>query len=138
MNFIKKNIYKKIKRYIVCNTKLNKDDFILGEAPFNSRCHLNSVQKVKENKAEKVILCYAIDKNSDFQCVHFINKNVHGKYIDNTWGWMYEFYNYYFLKEVDESEYNDIGKLLSDVREKIYNANCNFVERLIYKSYELI
>lgn len=70
--------------------------------------------------------------------MHFINKNSDEKFVDNTWGWTYEFYDYYFLRELYESEYNNISDLLNDVRKIIYDINCNFIEKLIYKDYELI
>lgn len=113
------------------------DDFILGEAPFNNKCHKNSVQKFKEDKSQKVILCYAFDKG-DYQCVHFINKNVDGKYVDNTWGWIYKYYDYYFIKEVSEDECDTIWDLLSDTKKSLINVNCNFIEKMIYGNENII
>jgi len=40
----KQNIFKAIKNYAITNyKKINIEDFILGDAPFNNKCHLNSV-----------------------------------------------------------------------------------------------
>jgi len=99
----KQSIFEAIRNYAITNyKKINIEDFVLGDIPYNYKCHLNSVQKVKENKAEKVFLCVAIDKDDDSLCVHFINQLNNGKYQDNTWGWLYEQNDYYIIKEVEK------------------------------------
>lgn len=109
-------------------------DFVLGDAPFNFRCHLNSVQKVKEGKAAKVLSCFAIDKDdNDSQCIHFINQLENGKYQDNTWGWRYDRCEYYLIKEILPDEQLHIWDQLSGLKEMIVNANSTKFERFIYK-----
>jgi hypothetical protein len=81
----KQSVFQNIRTYIKSNHQLlDNRNFILGEAPFNRRCHINSVQKIKEGKADKVILCFTIDKDNDSQCIHFINQLENGKFQDNT------------------------------------------------------
>jgi len=130
----KQDIFLRIRKYAITNyTKLNTDNFVLGEAPFNRRCHLNSVQKIKEDKAKKVFLCFAIDNDDNSQCVHFINQLEDGKYQDNTWGWRYDQNEYYIIKEVEQSEYKDIWNLLNDTKEMLLNLNSNWLERLLFR-----
>jgi len=130
----KQNIFKAIKNYAITNyKKINIEDFVLGDAPFNNKCHLNSVQKIKENKAEKVYLCFAIDKDDNSQCVHFINQLKDNKYQDNTWGWLYEHTDYYIIKEVDKNEYDKIWLLLNDTKIMLLNLHSNCLQRFIYK-----
>ena len=127
------NIFLNMRKYALVNySKLNAEDIILGEAPFNSRCHLNSVQKVKEDKAEKVLLCFAIDNTNNSQCIHFINQLKDGKYQDNTWGWLYAYSEYYIIKEVDKSEYEKIWDVLSNTKEMFVNLHTNWLQRWWY------
>jgi len=133
------NILERIRKYVITNyTKLNIENFILGDAPFNRKCHLNAVQKIKEGKVEKVILCIAIDKNDDSQCIHFINQLKDGEYQDNTWGWLYEQTDYYVIREVDKSEYDEINKLLENTRKMLINLHSNWFERFIFRNKTLI
>lgn len=129
----KDKILEKIRQYVVSNYyKINKSDMILGELSYNYRCHLNSVQKVKEGKADKVYLCIEIDWDDDFVCVHFINGKGN-KYIDNTLGWRYEQIDYYVIREVDESEYHDIWNLLNDTKKFLFNLYATWVDKYILR-----
>jgi hypothetical protein len=130
----RQDVFKRIRTYVTSNyQKLDTKDFVLGDAPFNRRCHLNSVQKVKEGKAKKVFSCFAIDTDDNSQCVHFINQLEDGKYQDNTWGWLYEKSEYYIIKEVDSIEQNKIWDVLSDTKKMLLNLNSNWLERFIFK-----
>jgi hypothetical protein len=136
----KKSIIKSINQFVTTNyTKLNRLDFALGDAPFNRKCHLNAVQKVKEGKALKVFLVYSIDDGGS-TCVHFINQLVDGSYQDNTWGWLHETTDYYLIKEVAPSEYNSIWKMLTDTKDMLVNLNSSWFHRFIYqiKSDDLV
>lgn len=117
VNLYKDKLWNKINKYVITNyEKLNKKDFKLGELNLNRKCHLNSVQKVKENKCELVYLCIHIENNQP--TVHFINKN-NDKYIDNTWGWLWKTGDYYLVKEIEESEYDAIGDILESTRQSL-------------------
>jgi len=130
----KENIFQAIRNYAITNyTKVNIENFILGDAPFNNKCHLNAVQKVKEGKVDKVYLCFAIDKDDNSQCIHFINQLKDGKYQDNTWGWLYEHTDYYIIKEVEKSEYDKIWTLLNDTKEMLLNLHSNWFQRFIFR-----
>ena len=106
---------------------------ILGDAPFNRRCHLNSVQKAKEGNAEKTYLCFTIDRDDNSQCVHFINQLENGKYQDNTWGWLYEQTDYYIIREVNKNEYNKIWNLLSDTKKALFNLHSSWFDRNVLR-----
>jgi hypothetical protein len=130
----KQAINKRIQKYCISHfQKLNPNDFVIGDAPLNSRCHLNSVQKVKEGKAVKVFSCYTFDRSSNMQCIHFINQLENGKYQDNTWGWLYEWCDYYIIREVAPDEYSHIWDALENTRESIVKINSSHFERLIFR-----
>jgi hypothetical protein len=136
-----KSIKKRIYNYTVANyKKIDNSNFTMGEIPYNEKCHYNSVQKVKEGKATKVYACIAIDK-SDWKSIiiHFINQLEDGKYQDNTWGWLYVDYNYYIVKEVDESEYSQIWDVLSSIRNSLIKSNSNrFLRKLLRIDLEIM
>lgn len=126
-------ILKKIKQYTISNYyKINKSDMILGESFYNHMCHYNSVQKVAEGKADKVYLCMEIDEDDNFICVHFINKKGN-KYIDNTLGWRYEYIDYYIIREVDGSEYRNIGNLLDNTKKFLFNTYATWFDKYILR-----
>lgn len=112
--------------------KVDKSQMVMGDMNYNFRCHLNSVQYVKEGKAKDSYLCVSID-DSDFVCVHFINKNNDGKFVDNTWGWLYEQADYYIVRKVNESEYNDIWNLLDKMKKNLVFNNSNSFLRKIHR-----
>jgi hypothetical protein len=127
-----KAIKKRIYNYVISNyKKIAIDKFILGEMNYTFKCHYNAVQKVKEGKATKVYACIAIDKG-DWKSIiiHFINQLEDGTYQDNTWGWLYNSYDYYLIKEVDKSEQDDIWELLASIRKTLVESNSN---NLLYK-----
>ena len=127
-------IVEKIEIYVKAHyKKIPIDDFVLGEIPYNHRCHLNSVQKIEEGNAKDVILCYAIDEEEDFSCVHFINQLENGKYQDNTWGWKYKDYDYYLIKYVDKSEYKNIGQLLINTKQSLFDLHTTWFDKYILK-----
>jgi hypothetical protein len=127
-----KSIKKRIYNFVASNyKKIDNDKFILGDMNYTYKCHYNAVQKVKEGKAAKVFACIAIDKNNSTEIViHFVNQLEDGVYQDNTWGWLYGSYDYYFIKEVDKSEQDDIWELLGSIRKSLTESNSN---RFLYK-----
>lgn len=129
---MKIKILQAIKDYVITNyKKININEFKLGESLFNRRCHINSIQKVKEGKAKKVFLCFTVDNNNSL-CIHFINQLKNGKYQDNTWGWLYEQTDYYIIREIDRSEYNNIWAILDSTREMLFNLHSNKFQRFIF------
>jgi hypothetical protein len=130
----KSDVFQRIRTYCKSNYKqLDINDFILGDAPFNRRCHINSVQKVKEGKATKVLLCFTIDKENNSQYVHFINQLENGKYQDNTWGWIYESTEYYFIKEVNKEEQQKVWNVLQDTKKSLLYLHSNWLERFLFR-----
>ena len=128
------DVFLRIRTYIKSNYQLlDNDDFVLGEAPFNSRCHINSVQKIKEGKATKVLLCFAIDKTNNSQCIHFINQLKDGKYQDNTWGWVYETTEYYLIRETSKTEQQKIWDVLQDTKKSLLYLHSNWLERFLFR-----
>ena len=132
-----KKIHQKIKKYILANySKINKEDMVLGEGIWNRRCHLNSVQKIKDpsnSEVVKVWLCVFIDINYNEINIHFINQLYNKKYQDNTLGWQYTYCDYYLIKEVDISEFYAIGELLENTKDSLWNLHSNWFDRNILK-----
>jgi hypothetical protein len=130
----KEKIYKNVREYCSSNYQyIDSKEFQLGDNPFNRRCHLNSVQKIKEGKAKEVYLCVAWDKDDKIPCVHFINKLDNDKWQDNTWGWLYERNIYYIIKKISEQEYEYIWDILNDTKKSLTKLNSNrFMRWLLY------
>lgn len=127
------SIYEKVKNYCRTNYQhLDSNKFVLGQGLFNRKCHMNSVQRVKEGKASKVILTIIFTSNFD-PMVHFINIDENGKYVDNTLGWEWECYNYYMIKELSEQEFDVVGGLLSDTKDFLVRVNSNKLLNKIFR-----
>lgn len=127
----KDKILKRIKDNVILQyKKLDKSDMMLGDLNWNRKCHLNSIQYIKENKAKESYLCVTID-NSDFMCVHFVNKNKDNKFVDNTWGWLYEQVDYYIIRKVNTDEYDNIWDLLDRTKRSLVFNNSNCILRKI-------
>lgn len=128
------SIRDRVRSYVKTNyLKLPSDDFKLGEINYTHRCHLNAVQKVKEGQSEKVFSCIAIDKDTGWLCVHFINKDKDGKYVDHTWGWMQQHYHYYLIREIEEYEQDTVWDILTQTKESLFNLHTNWFHRLVAK-----
>jgi hypothetical protein len=127
-----KSIKKRIYNFVASNYKrIDNDKFVLGDMNYTYRCHYNAVQKVKEGKASKAFACIAIAKGDwKDMAIHFVNQLEDGAYQDNTWGWLYDSYDYYFIKEVDKSELDDIWELLGSIRKSLMESNSN---KFLYK-----
>lgn len=121
----KNHLIEKIKVFCRAQYKLlPSEDFKLGEGHFNRKCHMNTVQKIYEKKAVKVHLVVIFSSTID-PIVHFINEDENGEFVDNTIGWEWEFYNYYYIKEVSKSEFDGIGYLLTDTKEMLFDQVSN-------------
>jgi hypothetical protein len=131
----KKKILSNIRNYCIANYRLiNQSDMVLGDILYNYECHLNAIQKIKEGKASKVFACIAIDKNdSNSIVIHFINQLENGKYIDHTWGWLYEFHSYYIIKEINSNEFNTISIILNSIRNTFIDSNSNWLLRKLFR-----
>lgn len=133
-NKYKRKVMNRIIRHCMTTyTPIDLDDMILGDLLFNRKCHLNAVQRVKENKAKEVYLCVCIARESNDVIVHFINKNEDDKYTDNTLGWCYKAYNYYIVRKIEEHEYNNISDILVDMKKELVFKHSNKIMRKLAK-----
>jgi hypothetical protein len=130
-----KSIKSRIYDYVVANyPMIEKDKFVLGEISYTYKCHLNSVQKVKESKASKVIACIAIEKGKwENIIVHFINQLEDGRYQDNTWGWLYKGWDYYMVKEINPNEFDNIDNMLGYIQSTLLKGNSNTIMRKLFR-----
>lgn len=128
----KKTIRNKISDFSkITYNKIDKNDMQIGESYFNNRCQYNAVQSVKTGKSKEVYLCVVIDEDN-YPVVHFINKNE-DKYIDNTLGYMFEYYDYYIIRKVYEDEFKNIGDLLEKVKDMLLDKYVNRIIRKLFK-----
>lgn len=136
----KSKVLARIKEYTLASyEKMNQEDFVLGELNYTYKCHLNSVQKVKEGLAAKVIACMAINKAEGYIIIHFINQLESGKYIDHTWGWINPKYDYYLIREIKPNEYDTIGTVFDSIRGMLVNGNSNWFDRKILRvKYDIL
>lgn len=128
----KNNVLAAIADYCKVNFRLlPKEKFKLGQGIYNLKCHMNTVQKVKEKNAEKVLLC-VIMNSSDDPIVHFINMDKSGNYIDNTLGWEWEYYDYYLIKEINQDEFSYIGSVLLKTKKVILESCSNKILNTLF------
>ncbi|NQU80497.1 MAG: hypothetical protein HQ543_03145 [Bacteroidetes bacterium] len=129
-----KNLKKRISNYTHSHFKrLNVEKFELGIGLWNLKCHVNSIQKVEEGKSSKVLLV-VINSKSDYcsPIVHFINQNK-GKYIDNTLGYEYKINEYYLVREIDSSEFDDIYYIFRSFKQFLFDMVSNKFLSWIFK-----
>ena len=130
-----KAIKSKIYDYVVMNyPMLDESKFVLGEINYTYKCHLNAVQKAKEFNSIKVIACVAVEKDKwENIIIHFINQLGNGSYQDNTWGWLYKGWNYYFVREISPNEYDQIENLLGYYQDCLLRSNSNTFIRKLFR-----
>lgn len=132
MNYRNK-ILKDINKYCKLNYNKIKDcRLVLGTGLFNRRCHYNSIQSVIEEKSVGVFLCIAIKKDDSDIFVHVINKYNHDHFQDNTLGWRYEQFDYYYIRTIKREEYNDIDKIVKDAKKLIIERCTNKITRFLF------
>jgi hypothetical protein len=127
-----KAVKRRIYDYVVSNYE-RMDGFIMGAGIWNYKCHVNSVQAVKEGKAERVIACITVF-NNDWKeiIVHFVNQLEDGHYQDNTWGFEFDQYRYYYVKEVDPIEFNEIENVLDGLQKTLIKNHSSWFLRKLY------
>jgi len=139
---VRKRYIKAVKRriydYVVANYS-RMDGFAMGSGLWNYKCHVNAVQAVKDGRATKVIACIAINE-SDWKeiIVHFVNQLKGGTYQDNTWGWEYDQYRYYFVKEVGEAEFSEIGLVLESLQKTLVKIHSNLLLRKLFRIKDIV
>ena len=121
----KKKLKQRIENYCETNyQKVSRDQMKMGKGIFNQRCQLNAVQQVKEGLMKQVYLCICFSE-SCYPIVHFINKDNEGNYIDNTLGFEYEKYEYYIIREIDESEFLKTDSILMNTKKSLIKLHSN-------------
>lgn len=89
-----------------------------GVCRFNWQCHANAVHDATIENHDKIAMCIYISQN--YPIVHFLNYNKEEKkFIDNTLGtWCYE-YEYYLVRFIDKSEFNNIFAIHENYRKQL-------------------
>lgn len=123
INYIKANYYK------ISNIE-NWD------CPYNWRCHINAIQRIRKHKWYKIYWCYQVDESRNTVIAHFINY-WNNKYIETTqWRVGISCYDYYIVKEFKENEFMDkIDAPLDNLKISIYNIS--FRNRLLNRLYKI-
>lgn len=99
----------------------------------NRSCHYNAVAAVNAGRADKVFLCISNG------VVHFINYKD-GKYFDETWPYADGGRDYFIIREVNKSEFDEdlIYELLCQTKRIFINMfggiiikiKCNYFNRV--------
>ena len=122
----------KTRQYAQTNLELlDKKRFIIGDYMGNYKCHFNAVHRATIDKKLDVILVLTFSGDGQ-PIIHFINTQGK-KYIDNTWGYQYEWSDYYLLKEISKEEFSVVGHILHDARKEILAKCFNWLERRIWR-----
>jgi hypothetical protein len=139
-----KEIANKIALYVSSTYEIiDKEIMKMGKGLFNRKCHLNSVQCLKDeyNNATEVYACITLDAGCISNPVlHFINKTSEGFYVDNTLGWEYALYDYYIIKKLNEDECNHVWDSLQNIRDSLVNLQCGKLYQKIFciQSYNVL
>ena len=129
----KSKVAARIKEYCQSNyNRVSKSKMKMGKGLFNNRCQLNAVQMVKDGLMKSVYSCVCID-DGDYPIIHFINLSHDNKFIDNTLGFNYENYDYYIIRKIDESEFNDMNDLLMTTKKTLINQHSSKLMKLILR-----
>lgn len=126
-----KTLYRYIRAHY--NT-LSKDKFVMGKGLFNNECHYNSVQAIEDGLASKIILCMMVTDSGIFP--HYINETKEGKYVDNTFGYLYTDVNfdYFFIRYIEEEEFSKLPYYINSLNEKDLRHHCPWIFRRAVKS----
>ena len=129
--------------YIKINNKMKP-----GKGKFNNRCQYNAVQEVVDNNADDVYLCIVVKDKFEIEpsevTVHIINgSNVYtnkdiGEFVDTTFtdnslGWVSSYYDYYLVRKIPKTLYDQIDDVLHKAKEDLLYSNSNRFLRFIYK-----
>ena len=90
------------------------------------KCHFNAVAAVYGGRADAVWLVWG---GADTGAVHFINSKD-GKFFDETWNY-YENQHYYIIRKVRPDEYENIGNVLNNCKQSLYNMFAGFIGKLV-------
>lgn len=85
-----------------------------GKCRYNYMCHANAVHEAFNKKNKEIALVVYFDGLQP--CIHFINVNKKGNYIDNTLGRWSLIYEYYLIRHIPESEFWDVYKIHNSFR----------------------
>ena len=132
INHFNKKAQKEIRNRV--KTIYQKINVTSGMCRYNFMCYMNAVHDAWENKENKLaMVIYFYHKQP---ILHFINYTVRdGKeiYTDNTLGRWSSRHDYYLIRLVDESEFNDIEEIFNKYREET-RRNLSFWVR-IFSNY---
>ena len=87
-------------------SKYTMIDVEAGNGMFNFRCHDNAVQFAKTHEGYGIAEVLYIDHEQAY--LHYVNTKD-GKFIDNTLGWRANHLEYYRIRDIHPSDYNQIG-----------------------------
>ena len=136
MFFKKRYINNSMKRamaYIKANYyKLSNIDN--GDCPYNHRCHINAVQRIKKHKWHRIYWCYQL--NDETIIAHFVNYG-NNKHIETTqWRAGLATYDYYIVREFKEDEFMDkIDWPLESLKRNIFNIS--FTNKFLNKIFDI-
>lgn len=114
------DIRERVYHFAVTNYKLidSKDMIYATLSLSNSSCHVNAVAAKRAGRADRVWLVWGGGKEG---CVHFIN-SLNGKFFDETWHDYNLNQQYRIIREVKESEFEDIYDLLVSAKIALVSA----------------
>lgn len=132
MHYYKLKVYDKIKEYVKMTYPIiDYENMKMGKGLFNNRCHSNAVQNYYEHE-DRVFLCMAMSEDYNNPIVHFINKTEEGFFVDNTLGYEYKKYEYYIIREIKKSEFNNICDILYDTKDYFLDKFSNkFIRKIL-------
>lgn len=127
---------KQIKKHVInLHAFLSNKDFKVGECRWNFRCFYNAVHHTTTEKKCQSHLVFCVEKESDYCFLHVINQK-NGKWIDNTLGYTYSMYDYYYIAPVPTYAENPLKtwQWFADARHEIVKP---FISKKQKKKYNI-
>lgn len=91
---------------------------------FNQKCFLNAVQYATKNNNVTVHECYVVDPTDGEIFLHYINKRD-GDYLETSMGFECGQLEYYVIREIKESCWQDISPIFTNallIHQNIYTT----------------
>ena len=82
---------------------------IPGDCRYNFHCHANAVHDAVKAGHKRIAMVVYVEENAPV--IHFINELPTGELQDNTLGYWSKNCIYYFVRWVNESEFDDVFKI---------------------------
>lgn len=88
-----------------------------GQCRYNHHCHINSIHDAMKAEQKRIAMMVYFENCAPI--VHFVNESPCGTFTDNTLGYYSSKVEMYFVRWVNEAEFDDIFNVHNSMRAQI-------------------